>query len=368
MEWNTENTPLDSAPISDLAKPLIQWFEQNARVLPWRSTLKKQISPYGIWVSEIMLQQTRVEAVKGYYTRFLRALPDIQALAEVSEDRLLKLWEGLGYYSRARNLQKAAKAVVSQYGGELPADYRALKSLPGIGPYTAGAVASLAFRIPVPAVDGNVLRVVSRILDSHLDISQPETKSAVETMLSEVMSAGLAHDRPDLFNQALMELGAVVCIPNGAPQCFLCPVRELCLGFRRGTAEDLPVKAPKKPRRIEERTVLLLRQGKKAALRKRPGKGLLAGMWELPNIEGFYSAGELETCLQLPKESILSVKDLGEARHIFTHIQWEMRGFEINLSDQCVLECLGDLVWETPAVIRKNYPLPSALKAYHISI
>ena len=361
----TEKAFFEPALIACLSMSLIQWFEQNARVLPWRSTPKKKVSPYGIWVSEIMLQQTRVEAVKGYYKRFLRALPNIQALAEVPEDRLLKLWEGLGYYSRARNLQKAAKAVVEQYQGELPADYKALKSLPGIGPYTARPVASLAFRIPVPAVDGNVLRVVSRILDSHLDISQPEVKGAVETMLSEVMSSGAAHDRPDLFNQALMELGAVVCIPNGAPQCFLCPVREFCLGFQQGTAEELPVKAPKKPRRIEERTVLLLRQGKKTALRKRPGKGLLAGMWELPNIEGLYSAGELENCLHISKESILSVKELGEARHIFTHIQWEMQGFEVELADNCTLEGFGDLVWEAPAVIRKNYPLPSALKAYN---
>ncbi len=359
-----ETEVFDSALISYLAGPLIAWFEVNARVLPWRSTSEKKVSPYGIWVSEIMLQQTRVEAVKGYYARFLRALPDMQALAGVQEDKLLKLWEGLGYYSRARNLQKAAKTVAAQYGGELPADYKALKSLPGIGPYTAGAVASLAFRIPVPAVDGNVLRVISRILDSHLDISLPETKAAVEDMLSQVMSGGPAHDRPDLFNQALMELGAVVCIPNGAPQCFLCPVREFCLGYQHGTAEDLPVKAPKKPRRVEERTVLLLRWGKTTALRKRPGKGLLAGMWELPNLEGFYSAGELENCLQIPKGCIRSIRPLGEARHIFTHIQWEMQGFEVDLSDGCVLNCLGALVWESPAVIRKNYPLPSALKAY----
>jgi len=361
----TEKAVFDPVPISFLAEPLIHWFEQNARVLPWRSTPKKQVPPYGIWVSEIMLQQTRVEAVKEYYTRFLRALPDIRALAEAPEDKLLKLWEGLGYYSRARNLQKAAKSVVEQYQGELPADYRLLKKLPGIGPYTAGAIASLAFRIPVPAVDGNVLRVVSRILDSHLDISQPEVKDAVEKMLSQVMASGPAHNRPDLFNQALMELGAIVCIPNGAPQCLFCPVREFCLGFLRGTKEKIPVKSPKKPRRIEERTVLLLRQGYKTAIRKRAGNGLLPGMWELPNLEGFFSTGELGECLKVPEECILAIQPLGEAKHIFSHIQWEMKGFEVRLADECIVDCLGDLVWAAPEEIRRDYPLPSALKAYN---
>ena len=260
------------------SKELILWYEENKRSLPWRETT----DPYKIWVSEIMLQQTRVEAVKGYYTRFLAALPDIPALAACEEERLHKLWEGLGYYSRVRNLQKAAKLVCAQYGGQLPADYAALRALPGIGEYTAGAIASISFGLPVPAVDGNVLRVFSRLYNDPGVITEPAVKKAFTARVMEHQPPEKAGD----YNQALMELGATVCGPNRKPECGSCPCRKICLGYQHGTAEALPVKSPKRERRQEDRTVFILQCDEKYALEKRPGKGLLAGLWQFPNVTG----------------------------------------------------------------------------------
>ena len=360
-----ENMTLDSDAISAAAPALIRWFSRSARKLPWRVIDgDKRPEPYRVWISEIMLQQTRVEAVKGYYARFMDTLPNVRALAEVPEDRLMKLWEGLGYYSRARNLQKAAKIIMEQYDGRLPESAAELLKLPGIGEYTAGAVASIAFRQPVPAVDGNVLRVVSRILDSHLDVADPHTKAEIQRILQELMAVqGMANERPDLFNQSLMELGAVVCIPNGAPQCLSCPVSRYCLGYLRGTAPNLPVKEPKKPRRIEERTVLLLRWNNRIALHKRPAKGLLAGLWELPNLEGQITPQAAAAQLGIPEGAIKSAVPLGEARHIFTHIQWEMTGWEITL-DGSTPPGPDTWLWLTPDEIHQQYSIPSALKAY----
>ena len=218
-----------------LRTPLLDWFRANARDLPWRRTR----DPYRIWVSEIMLQQPRVAAVLGYYARFLEAFPTVEALARAPEERLMKLWEGLGYYSRARNLRKAAVEVCEKYGGEFPTDYDALLALPGIGEYTAGAIASAAFGLPVPAVDGNVLRVLARLWDDSGDIADPKTKRAARSAVAAAMPASEADRR--VFNQALMELGATVCVPNGPPKCEVCPAAELCLGHLRGTAEALPV-------------------------------------------------------------------------------------------------------------------------------
>ena len=346
------------------APALIDWFSRNARILPWRVLdEKKHPDPYRVWVSEIMLQQTRVEAVKGYYARFMEHLPDVSALAKIPEDQLLKLWEGLGYYSRARNLQKAAKVIVEQYDGSLPDNAKELLKLPGIGDYTSGAIASIAFRQSVPAVDGNVLRVVSRILDSHMDIARPDTKEEITRVLQEVFASVPAADaRPDLFNQSLMELGATVCVPNGAPQCLGCPVSGFCQGYAKGTAPELPVKEPKKPRRIEEKTVLLLRYEGMTAIRKRPGSGMLAGMWELPNLDGHLPAEEALAAFDISSGCIEKAVPLANAKHIFTHIEWLMTGWEITLADTS--NCPKDWLWKTPQEIHSEYPIPSALKAY----
>ena len=260
-----------------LPEILIPWYFKHARDLPWR----KDREPYHVWLSEIMLQQTRVEAVKGYYTRFLKEFPTIADLAEADEDRLLKLWEGLGYYNRVRNMQKAAIQVMEEHGGKLPADYEKLLKLKGIGSYTAGAIASIAYQIPVPAVDGNVFRILTRVAADDTDIMKPSFRTLLEKELREVMQG---MEMPGAFNQALMELGATVCVPNGAPLCEQCPWNSLCLARKEGRIAELPVRTKAKARRIEKRTVLVIRDNDKVAIRKRPEKGLLAGLYELPNV------------------------------------------------------------------------------------
>ena len=357
--------PLDLQPILKMAPPLIQWFVQYHRKLPWRMVdREKRSHPYQVWVSEIMLQQTRVEAVKEYYTRFMREFPTVQALAQAPQQQLLKLWEGLGYYSRARNLQKAAQQVVEQWGGELAPHREMLRKLPGVGSYTSGAIASIAFGEPVPAVDGNVLRVIARVLDCHRDITRPDTKAAVERCLEQVLLCeGPARQRPDLFNQALMELGATVCIPNGAPACERCPVNRFCIGFSRSTASSLPVKGVKKPRRVEYRTVALLRWNGKVALCQRPSKGLLAGLWELPNLEGKLSCEQLAQQLEISPSQVEIAHPPRGARHLFTHIQWEMTGWELILADGSVPPGPENWVWLTPEQ-QKAYSVPSALRVY----
>lgn len=302
------------------------WYRVNARDLPWRHT----DDPYRIWVSEIMLQQTRVAAVLGYYARFLEAFPLVEDLAGASEERLLKLWEGLGYYSRARNLQRSARIVTEQYGSRFPESYKELLSLPGIGDYTASAIASAAFGLREPAVDGNVLRVVTRMTDCHDDIMFPGTKMAIRKQVGAVMPEKTADIR--IFNQATMELGATVCVPNGLPKCEVCPIRELCLGRICGTAESLPVKAPKKARKIEEKTVyLFLREGK-IALRKRPDGGLLAGLWEFPNVRG--KLDDAAAAVPVERWGLTPVEWRKKlvARHLFTHVEWQMTGYVLRVS------------------------------------
>ena len=336
-----------------LPVPLMAWYRENARDLPWRRTE----DPYRIWVSEIMLQQTRVAAVLGYYARFLEAFPTVEALAAAPEERLMKLWEGLGYYSRARNLQKAAK-IVAERGGQFPDTCRELLALPGIGDYTASAIASAAFGRREAAVDGNVLRLVIRLTDCHDDIADPKVKKTVRAQVQAIMPEKEADIR--IFNQATMELGATACAPNGPPRCPECPAAGFCLGHLRGTAEALPVKGAKKPRRIEERTVfVLLRQGR-VALRKRPKTGLLAGLWEFPNMEEALdeaAAGAAMAAWGLePKrwESRLT------AKHIFTHVEWHMTGY--------IVEVAGDgpaeFVW-TDAADLEERAVPSAFGRYY---
>lgn len=324
----------------------LDWYELNARILPWRSEPK----PYYVWVSEIMLQQTRVEAVKGYFERFIETLPDVKALAEAEDEVLLKLWEGLGYYSRVRNMKKAAIRIMEEYAGEIPADYEALCKLPGIGAYTAGAIASIAYGLPEPAVDGNVLRVMKRIAGSLDDISKETVKRELREDLKTVMPIGRCGD----FTQSIMELGALVCIPNGKPLCEQCPVMHLCRAFHEDTIDRIPVKPAAKQRRMEEMTVYVMEYDGKFALHKRGEKGLLAGLWELPNSVGKKSAQEVAE--QFP---VLAIEALGKAKHIFSHVEWHMTGYYMKLS-----EMASGYVWKSAEEIKKEFAIPAAFSAY----
>lgn len=340
--------------LSKLPVPLLAWYRKNARDLPWRHTS----DPYRIWVSEIMLQQTRVAAVLGYYDRFLKRFPSVRDLSCAPEEVLMKCWEGLGYYSRARNMQKAAKMIMEDHRGIFPGTYEELLKLPGIGEYTAGAIASSAFAIPVPAVDGNVLRVIARLTDCHENITLPETRRMFRDHVAEIFPKASKDIR--VFNQALMELGAVICLPNGIPKCEECPAGEFCLGKKKGTWDILPVKTAKKERRLEEKTVFLLLQNGRVALRKRETRGLLAGLWEFPNAEG--TLKEPEAVRQLKKWNLKAQdwKKQIRAKHIFTHVEWHMTGY--------VLEVTGngpeDFLWADSGDLN-SLAVPSAFGRYY---
>lgn len=360
--------------IQEMIPYLLHWYDYNRRILPWRESP----TPYHVWVSEIMLQQTRVEAVRGYYDRFLTSLPDIRALAEASEEKLLKLWEGLGYYNRVRNMQKAAKVLTEQYKGEMPADYEVIRSLPGIGDYTAGAIASIAFGLPYPAVDGNVLRVMSRITCSEEDIAKEATKRKLNEDLTNVF-----REKPTRygdFNQSLMELGATVCLPNGKPLCDTCPVMHLCQAFHEGRETELPVKSGKKDRRIEKRQVLVLCYEGRFLLHKREEKGLLSGLWEFPNV----LLGEADGV-------VFRRNKVKKAKHIFSHVEWHMEGIFVEcektegqdipesqdgMTDRLIAtvrrwmgregdrDGTSEFVFATRAQIKEDYSVPSAFSAF----
>lgn len=332
-----------------LPELLLPWYRANKRTLPWREDRE----PYHIWVSEIMLQQTRVEAVRGYYARFLEFLPSVADLAACDDEKLQKLWEGLGYYSRVRNLKKAAQVIMQEYGGSFPRDFQEVLALPGIGDYTAGAICSIAYDSPTPAVDGNVLRVCARLNNDSSPIDSPETKKRVRAALEAVYPPEAGE-----FTQALMELGATLCGPNRKPDCESCPCQSICLGWQAGTAEQLPVKSPKKEKRQEDRTVFILSCGGTYGLNKRPNRGLLAGLWEFPNVEGK---------LELP-EALNAVEEMGlkpkavfrqvERKHIFTHIQWNLRGYFLEVTEPAVFH------WFTPDEINKQAALPTAFRQF----
>ena len=305
--------------IEKLCAPLLLWYDAHRRVLPWR----EEPSPSRTWVSEIMLQQTRVSAVLPYYERFLRELPDVRALAAVPEERLFKLWEGLGYYSRARNLHRAAKVVVDDCGGELPRSFAALKRLPGVGDYTAAAIASINYGAPEPAVDGNLLRVAARAAGCADDVTDARTKARFRERLANAID----RDRPGAWNQAMMDLGALVCLPNGAPLCAECPVRAFCEAYRAGLTGVLPVRGAKKPRRAEERTVFLLLRGGFLALRRRPDTGLLAKLDEFPSVSGNLDESGARVALAQLGVKPISLTPCGTAKHVFTHLEWQMKGY-----------------------------------------
>ena len=330
--------------LHQLPIPLLEWYRDNARTLPWR----EEPTPYHVWVSEIMLQQTRVAAVLGYYARFLEQAPDVAALAALPEGQLMKLWQGLGYYNRARNLQAAARQIMEEHGGVFPSDYQAVRRLKGVGEYTAGAICSIAFGQPRPAVDGNVLRVVARITGDDGDITTPAMKQRVTQRLEEVYPLQAAGD----FTQALMELGATVCVPNGAPHCDCCPAQGFCLAHCTGREGELPVKAPKKERRVEERTVWILYRRGRVALRQRPGRGLLAGLWEFPH--------ELGAWEQPPQAWGLDTGRWdygGQAKHIFTHIEWRMTLRTAQVNQETLPQ---GWVWADSTARQEAYAIPNA--------
>ncbi|MEG1011859.1 MAG: A/G-specific adenine glycosylase [Ruthenibacterium sp.] len=362
-----------------ITQPLLCWFDENKRVLPFR-TLS---TPYRVWVSEVMLQQTRVSAVLPYFERFMDALPTVKALAECPPEQLNKLWEGLGYYSRARNLQKAAQVIVKEYGGELPADYSALKRLPGIGEYTAGAVASISFQLPEIAVDGNVLRVFARLRNDKGNVLQPAVKKA----LSACVRSAQSPQRPGDYNEALMELGALVCLPNGAPLCEQCPLKALCAARAAGTQRALPVKTPLKARTIVECTLAAVLCADRVLLQQRPQSGLLAGLWQPVWLAGAREAdciaGDVAALwndaaadgepnvpaaaeLAADAPTILSTEPLPAAKHVFTHLEWHMTGWVCRVSPVaggCPRAPRG-CVWATAQELCTVYTLPGAYKVY----
>lgn len=333
-----------------LPQRLLPWFAENKRDLPWRHTK----DPYEVWLSEIMLQQTRVEAVKGYYRRFLETLPTIKDLANADDGQLHKLWEGLGYYTRVRNLKKAAQVIMQSHNGVFPSEYDAVRSLPGIGEYTAGAICSIVYDLPTPAVDGNVLRVISRLTNDSTPIDLPAYKKTVRQNLEKIYPSQAGD-----FTQALMELGATVCGPNQKPDCLHCPCKDICLAHRQGKELTLPVRLPKKGRREEDWTVFILECDGFYALEKRGSTGLLANLWQFPAIEGQMNA---ESALEYVQDLGLHPKNIlrqTDKKHIFTHIQWNLRGYYIEVAHSCDRFC-----WFTRQQVNEQTALPTAFRQF----
>lgn len=345
---------MEHSNMKEIVNPLLEWYDVHARKLPWRENPE----PYHVWLSEIMLQQTRVEAVKGYYQRFLQRLPSVDQLAQVEEEELMKLWQGLGYYNRARNLKKAAEVICEEYEGRFPDTYEEWLKIPGIGEYTAGAVTSIAFDRRVPAVDGNVYRIYTRLRANDTDITQTSFKRKVREDIAAVLP-----ENAGKFNQALMDLGATVCLPNGMPLCEQCPLSSFCRAWKEDTMLDYPVKPKKKKRRIEEKTILLIEYQGRYLIQKRPDKGLLAGLWEFPSQEGFITPEQLQNYLWENGTEQEKIQLLGRAKHIFSHVEWHMLGYEIrlktlpeNLEEQGIFGSVKEL--------QDIYSIPSAFSCY----
>lgn len=307
-------------PLSQLPIPLLAWYRDNARDLPWR----RDPDPYRVWVSEIMLQQTRVAAVLGYYARFLAAFPTVADLAAGEEEKLMKLWQGLGYYSRARNLQKAARQIMDRHGGVFPSDYRDIRALAGIGDYTAGAIASIAFRRPEPAVDGNVLRVMARLMEDGENVTEQKVRDRWTAYLKSRMG-----DRPGDLNQAFMDLGSLICLPK-SPLCESCPLRATCLAHAHGTQADYPNRGEKKAKRQEDLTVFVVRSGDSFLIRRRPETGLLSGLYELPNQSGHLDQERIGQALTKLGVRPLGAWEIVQRQHIFTHVIWHMQVVRLN--------------------------------------
>ena len=384
---------------NQMCESLIEWYRVERRILPWR----EDPTPYHVWISEIMLQQTRVDTVKGYYARFLARCPNIRALAEADEDTYMKLWEGLGYYSRVRNLHKAAEEIMEAYGGIMPKSYEALRKITGIGPYTAAAIASIAFGEKVPAVDGNLLRVFARLTAYTENIKAEKARKAAaayymnwmpEAAPAEIRPASIhaAEDRrqvpsqrmlnasahvrentaaalpqdlytPGSFNQALMDLGATICLPNSTPLCTKCPLQSFCTAHARGEETNYPVAPEKKPRRIENRTVFLIHDAGKIVIGKRPPKGLLASLYEFPNTEGHLTEAEALEHVKALGFTALHIRRLAPAKHIFSHIEWHMIGYAVRVDELAPFES-DHLLLVSLTELADTYSIPSAFSAY----
>ncbi len=341
-------------PVTDIALPLVQWYKAHERSFPWR----RDPSPYRVWVSEIMLQQTRIEAALPYFERFMETLPTVQDLAQADEDVLMKLWEGLGYYSRVRNLQKAARRIMEDFNGELPNTYEELLTLPGIGDYTAGAIASIVFGQRVAAVDGNVLRVMARLLDEDGDVMKPVVRKRLSSLVHEIVPA----QDPSAFNQGLMELGETICLPNAMPRCSQCPIHDCCAVAGTERAAQLPTRAAPKPRKVENRTVLLVitqARESRVLLHRRDKKGLLSGMWEFPN----FLDGEDKNIAQLLTKwgaRFVNYRQAPTGKHVFSHVEWILSG---RIAEVEPFDPPADHIWVSKNEL-ESYALPTAFRLY----
>lgn len=338
-----------------IAQKLLQWYDENKRDLPWRHST----NPYSIWVSEIMAQQTRITALIPYYHRFMKQFPTLWDLADATEDEILKAWEGLGYYSRARNLRLAAQKVVSHFNGKIPNTKKDLMGLPGIGEYTAGAILSIAFDIPTPAVDGNVLRVFSRLENNDVDVMTTQAKVIAQEFVTGIMP----DERISCFTQALMELGAIICLPKN-PLCGTCPVYTLCKAFQCNRQGELPRRSPKKPPANMDKTILILCNTKGQILMRQRTEKLLNGLWEFYMTDGFMSPHEIKNHLLEMGYTIANLIPLGQAKHVFTHIIWNMEGFycainETHLPEGYIFCDKGDI---------QSLAVPTAIRFYADSI
>lgn len=339
--------------MKDETRLLLDWYDENRRILPWR----EDPTPYHVWLSEIMLQQTRVEAVKAYYERFTRVLPTIQSLAEADEDTYLKLWEGLGYYSRVKNLHKAAVQIMEEHDGKLPRTAAELKMLAGIGDYTSAAIASIAFGEPVPAIDGNLLRVFARRTLYKENIKDGKAKKAAAPFYQERIS----HERPGDYNQAMMDLGATICIPHGAPHCEACPWKEICAAHKAGQEDKFPVSKVKQKRKIDHLTVFLLHDKTGVVLRRRPDEGLLSGLYEYPNVDGTLTPQETIDRVESAGFTIRQIAGTKKAKHIFSHREWHMTGYDIEVADIRAGKKIIPATWEE---LREKYSVPSAFAVF----
>ena len=329
---------------------LLEWYQFNKRILPWRETK----NPYYVWISEIMLQQTRIETVIPYYERFIKKIPDISSLAVISLDDLLKLWEGLGYYSRARNLKKAAQIIMEKYYGEFPSTYKEIIMLPGIGEYTASAIASICFNASTPTVDGNVLRVYTRVMNDRRNIDLVKTKKEIREELSKIMPSDAGN-----FNEALMELGEVICLPNGMPKCDICPIKKLCRAYIEKTWQQIPVRLEKKRKNEKFFTVFLFSYQEYYAISKRKEQQLLQHLWEFFNIDGILTIDEVKKYLEEKHIPFISIEKSIENKHIFTHQIWYMQAYIVKVSSK-----MDHLVWKTLNEIDMKYAIPTAFQPF----
>lgn len=335
--------------LNEIGNIIVKWYQKNKRILPWRESK----DPYKVWISEIMLQQTRIETVKEYYKKFMEQIPNVSLLDKIEDEKLFKIWEGLGYYTRARNLKKSAKKILEDYEGKMPKTYKDLLTLPGIGEYTAGAISSICYNEPVTAVDGNVLRVISRVIASKEDILLPQTKRKITKMLQEIIPIEAGD-----FNEGLMEIGETICLPNVEPLCEKCPLKEICIAKEEKLTKQIPVRNKVTKRRREEKTIFVFLYQDKVAIRKRRETGLLAGLYEFPHLEQKLKEVK-EEILENWQLKAISIKRLKEAKHIFSHIEWHMVGYKIEVEKEN-----EEFLWVSKEQLREEYAIPGAFLAY----